>query len=148
MGQSVKFCPQCKRESVDKELDKWSFEIPSFRLSFSQEDAEVASFICYVSYFPYVPCATSCLDPGISISFSPSLFQPTLGYLSEVAVKFSTSCWVSKDLSRCLSRQLFHSAVWSAFSVLCTNPLPFMGLQPLGYLSYLIAREHISGVLE
>lgn len=30
--------------------------------------------------------------------------------------------------------------------VLCTNPLPFMGLQPLGYLSYLIAREHISGV--
>lgn len=94
----------------------------------------MASFKCSLN-------SPHCHEISISIPWlisSQLSFPPTLGHLSETAVKFPANCWVDKDPSRCLSRQL---------PVPCINPLPFTGLRPLGYLSYLIAREHISGVL-
>lgn len=78
-------------------------------------------------------------------SLSPALLSvsPPFGHLSEAAfpVEFPTNRWADKRLDRPLPRRLSHSGVGPAFFVLHTNPLPFMGLQPLGYLSYLPARE-------
>lgn len=134
------------RESRQRIRQKCGFGSPGFRLPSSLEEAVVASCKCYVNslhchlLFGHWGCHLCSLGYPFLAQFPTHIRPPFRGCCQ-------IHSWVDKDQSRCLCRRLSRSsAEWPTFFVLCTNPLPFMGLQPLGYLSYLIAREHISGV--